>query len=94
MRTEDNKALNVLVNKFISIANDMNKKLGYDKTFKATIWGKNSDGTYQINYLKQLYNVPNALGTDLSIGQSVWVKIPSGIFRDMHICGINYKKNK
>jgi len=29
----------------------------------------------------QLYNVPNALGTDLEPGQSVWVKIPGGIFR-------------
>lgn len=65
-----------------------------DKTFKSTIWGKNDDGTYQISYLGQLYNVYNALGTDLELGQSVWVKIPSGIFRDMHISGVNYKKRK
>lgn len=65
-----------------------------DKTFKCTIWGKNDDGTYQISHMGQLYNVYNALGTELELGQSVWVKIPSGIFRNMHICGVNYKKRK
>ncbi len=70
------------------------KSLKYDKTFKSTIWGKNDDGTYQISYMNQLYNVYNALGTDLPLGQSVWVKIPAGIFRNMHICGVNYKKRK
>lgn len=67
------------------------KNLNYDKTFKGTIWGKNDDGTYKINYLGQQYNVRNALGTDLQPGQSVWIKIPGGIFRNMHICGINSK---
>ena len=70
------------------------KSMKFDKTFKSTVWHKNEDGTYQINYMGQLYNVYNALGTDLPLGQSVWVKIPSGIFRNMHICGVNYKKRK
>lgn len=65
------------------------KRLKYDKTFQSTIWGKNDDGTYQISYMNQTYNVHNALGTDLKPGQSVWVKIPNGIFRNMHICGLN-----
>lgn len=77
-----------------TILNERLKKLKYDKTFKSTIWGINSDGTYQISYMNQIYNVPNALGTDLQLGQSVWVKIPSGIFREMHICGVNYKKKR
>ena len=93
MTDENTKALDVLVNKIVSIIENKNQKLKYDKTFKSTIWGKNEDGTYQINYMNQLYNVYNALGTDLELGQSVWVKIPSGIFRNMHICGVNYKKN-
>lgn len=67
-------------------------KLKFDKTFKSTIWGKNPDGTYQISYMNQKYNVPNALGIELNLGQSVWVKIPSGIFRHMHICGLAFKK--
>ena len=93
MQNENTKALDVLVNKIISIIESKNQQLKYDKTFKSTIWGKNEDGTYQISYMNQLYNVYNALGTDLELGQSVWVKIPSGIFRNMHICGVNYKKN-
>ena len=93
MTDENTKALDMLVNKIVSIVENKNQKLKYDKTFKSTIWGKNEDGTYQISYMNQLYNVYNALGTDLELGQSVWVKIPSGIFRNMHICGVNYKKN-
>ena len=88
---DENKAVDVLINKIISAIDIKIAKLGYDKTFKATVWGKNTDGTYQINYLKQMYNVPNALGTDLELGQSVWVKIPSGVFHNMHICGVNNK---
>ena len=94
MTTDNNKALNMLVNKIVSIVEDMIAHLKFDRTFKSTIWKKNQDGTYKISYMNQLYDVHNALGTDLEIGQSVWVKIPSGIFRDMHICGVNYKKNK
>ena len=94
MTNENNKALDVLVNKIIYIVERKNEKLKFDKTFKSTIYGKNDDGTYQINYLGQIYNVYNALGTELHLGQSVWVKIPGGIFREMHICGVNYKKRK
>lgn len=89
---ENNKALDVLLNKIISMIDDKTQNLKYDKTFKSTIWKINADGTYQISYMNQLYNVPNALGIELSLGQSVWVKIPRGIFRDMHICGINNKR--
>ena len=94
MTDENTKAIDLLVNKIVSIIENKNQKLKYDKTFKSTIWGKNSDGTYHISYMNQLYNVYNALGTNLELGQSVWVKIPSGIFRNMHICGLNYKKRK
>lgn len=75
-----------------TILNESTNNLRFDKTFKSTIWGKNDDGTYQISHMNQTYNVYNALNVDLSVGQSVWVKIPSGVFKDMHICGINHKK--
>lgn len=88
MTTENSKALDVLIDKILYIVEHKNQKLKFDKTFKATIWKINNDNTYQINYKGQLYNVPNALGTTLSLGQSVWVKIPSGIFRHIHICGV------
>ncbi len=94
MANENEKALDVLINKIIFLVDEKIKKLNYDKTFKSTVWGKNDDGTYQISYMNQLYNVYNALGTDLPLGQSVWVKTPAGIFRNMHICGVNYKKRK
>lgn len=74
-----------LWNEISKLVDNKIKKLNYDKTFKSTIWGKNDDGTYQISYLNQIYNVPNALGTELELGQSVWVCIPSGVFRNMHI---------
>ncbi|MGN0432836.1 MAG: hypothetical protein ACI4EQ_10835 [Lachnospiraceae bacterium] len=89
---KDNRAVDLLVNKILSAVNTRIAKLGYDKTFQSTVWGINDNGTYQISYMGQLYNVPNALGTQLPLGQSVWVKIPSGIFRKIHICGICTKK--
>lgn len=94
MTNENSKALDILVDKIISIIDKKLENLKYDKTFKSTVWGINDDGTYQISYKNQLYNVHNTLGTDLKLGQSVWIKIPSGIFRNMHICGVNYKKQK
>ena len=94
MTNENDKAIDILVNKILSAIKTREKFLKYDKTFKSTIWGKNNDGSYKISYMNQPYDVYNALGTDLNLGQSVWVKIPCGIFRDMHICGINYKKNR
>lgn len=75
------KSINILLENKI-------KSLKFDKTFKTTIWGKNADGTYKISYMNQQYNIPNGLGVELSVGQSVWVTIPSGIFRHMFISGI------
>ena len=90
--------MNETGNSIIKIVNTLLEErlrsIKYDKTFKSTVWGKNEDGTYQISYKNQLYSVYNALGTDLNLGQSVWVKIPGGIFRNMHICGVDYKKGK
>lgn len=85
----NNKAIDMLIKKMVYITDTKTKNLKYDKTFKTTVWKVNSDGTYGINYLGQMYNVPNALGTLLSPGQSVWVNIPSGIIRNMFICGVN-----
>ena len=89
----ENNIIKFMWNKFAKLVDEKIEKLksNSDKTFKATIWKINSDNTSQINYKKQLYDVPNALSTTLFLGQSVWVKIPSGILRDMHICGIARK---
>lgn len=82
----ENKALDILINKIMSACESRIKKYKADHTFKTTIWKVNDDGTYQINYLGQTYNVPSAVGS-LKLGQQVWLKIPNGIFREMHIYG-------
>lgn len=92
MANENSKALHLLISKIIAMVDKKNEQLGYDKTFKATVWDKNKDGSYRISYLGQLYSVPNALDTDVTPGQNVWVKIPGGVFKNMHICGINHAK--
>lgn len=84
----NNKALDILTDKINYVVEQYTQKLKYDKTFKSTIWKINENGTYQICYLGQKYNIHNALGITLSLGQGVWVKIPNGTFRDMHICGV------
>ena len=87
-RTDNSKAVDVLINKVVSIVEAKMKRLKYDETFKSTVWKINDDGTYAISYKGQLYNVPNATKSPLTEGQSVWVKIPSGIFRNMYIDGL------
>lgn len=61
--------------------------LPYDKTFPTVIWGK-ENGRYQISYEGRLRNIPNALPGELKTGTLVWVKIPNGKLKDMHICGV------
>lgn len=85
---DENNVILLLWRKISNLINEKTEKLKYDKTFKSTVWKINSDNTYQINYNGHLYNVPNALGSPISLGQCVWVKIPSGVLRNMHICGL------
>lgn len=82
------KIIKELWMKISNLIDEKTSNLHFDKTFKATIWKVNEDNTYSINYKSKLYDVPNALDITLTQGQSVWVKIPCGIFRHMHICGI------
>ena len=82
---------NTILNLMSEFSKVVDKKLSSfkcDTTFKSTVWKINDDGTYAISYKGQLYNVPNATKSPLVEGQSVWVKIPSGIFRNMYIDGL------
>lgn len=82
---------NTILNLMSEFSKVVDKKLSTfkcDTTFKSTVWKINDDGTYAISYKGQLYNVPNATKSPLTEGQSVWVKIPSGIFRNMYIDGL------
>lgn len=81
---------NDVLNFWKKISNLIDEKISnlkISKTFKATIWKTNSDNTYSINYKGQLYDVKNAMGTPLVLGQTVWVMIPNGILRNMFIFG-------
>lgn len=63
-----------------------------DKTFSSVIYGKDAKTEkYQIVYEGRLRNIQNSLPCELKIGQLVWVKIPYGRLRDMHICGLRHK---
>lgn len=66
-------------------------KLPHDKTFPAVVYGKDEKGKYQIPYEGRLKSIHNALPCELKMGQLVWVKIPEGKLKDMHICGLRYK---
>lgn len=84
-------SINTMVNKIISAIDNINRKLSFDKTFPSIVWGKQGN-KYKISYENRLYSVSSALGgVELDIGTSVWVKIPNGKLREMHICGIRNK---
>lgn len=80
--------VNTIVDEVLKAIDKKNSKLYYDKTFPSVVYGVNNDGTYTIIKDKQKYNVKCALGTTLSLGTHVWVKIPCGRLHDMHICGL------
>lgn len=69
MANENNTIL-LLWSKISNLIDEKTSKLKFDKTFKSTIWKKNTDGTYQINYKGQTYSVSNSFGTDLEPGIS------------------------
>lgn len=66
------------------------KLKSHNKTqvFQSVIYKANDDNTYQIIKEKQPYNVKNGLGTELKVGQGVWVMIPNGELRNMFIFGV------
>lgn len=76
-----------------NIVSDKLKTVYYDKTFPSVIYGVNDDGTYQIVKEGQLYTVPNGLGIQLKVTQSVWVTMPCGNknLKDMYISAIRGK---
>ena len=67
-----------IVNEVVKAIEKKNAKLYYDKTFASVVYEINGDGTYTIIKDKQKYKVKCAIGTTLSLGTHVWVKIPCG----------------
>ena len=85
---DEYQAFDVFMNNISRLVKGLCEKLKYDKSFPSTIYKVNLDGTYTIIKDKQEYKVKNALGTTLTLGQNVWVKIPQGSLRNMHIYGV------
>ena len=85
------KALNILATQIEKLIK--NHEHNYDITFLSVIKQINLDGTYSITdktgtQRKLTCSIPNL---SLNIGQYVWVKIPCGDLKNMHICGIKNK---
>lgn len=81
--------VNTIVNEVVKAIEKKNSKLSYDKTFPSVVYGVNDDGTYIIIKENQRYNVKCAIpNSNVRLGSKVWVKIPCGQLKDMHICGI------
>lgn len=89
---KDIQAVKLLVEQIVSAIK--NHEHNYDRTFLSVIKGIIVKGT--VNY----YTIQDESGIDrkvkcaipnaqLTIGQSVWLKIPCGIIERMYICGIN-----
>lgn len=82
------KVLKIVAEQVSKAVEAKTKSLYYDRTYGSVVKGICKNGKYQVIHNGQLYEVKNALGTNLKVGQSVWVKIPCGHFNQMHICGL------
>lgn len=87
----ENKALETIVDRVIQSINRKISTLPSDKTFPSVAYGKDENGKYKIVFEGRLRNVQNALPCELKTGELVWVKIPEGKLKDMHICGLRKK---
>lgn len=66
----------------------------YDSTFVSIVKAVNIDGTYTIQDIGGINRKVQCVIPDLilTVGDSVWVKIPNGSVSDMHIYGVKEKK--
>ena len=89
--SKDIEAVNLLVSEFISAIK--NHSHNYDKTYLSVV------KAIEIKKAITYYTVPDESGIDrkvkcaipnaqLTIGQSVWVKLPCGNLNEIHICGV------
>lgn len=90
MNNESN-AITSIINKVTDAINGKISNLSYDKTFPTVSYGKDENGKYKIVYEGRLRSVQNALPCEIATGSLVWVKIPCGKLREMHICGLRRK---
>lgn len=62
---------------------DMLKKAEFDKTFKAKVTGKVSEGKYQVLYRGASYTA--AFPGSLAVGQMVYVRAPQNHWDELYI---------
>ncbi len=88
MEFKDKTAVELLIKNIMDAVDKKCAKLRYDKTFPAVVYGKDEKGKYLIPYEGRLRAISSGLSEELKNGQKVWVKIPCGTLREMHICNI------
>ena len=65
------------------------KKINCDRTYKSVVKGINTKGYVILDSTGSERTVQCCIpGIELRVGQSVWVKEPSGRLKDIHICGV------
>lgn len=77
-----------IIQAIIEIVDKKIRHLSYDKTFPSVVYEKDDKGKHKIAYEGRLRSVSNALPIEIDIGTLVWVKIPNGNLKNMHICGV------
>lgn len=77
-----------IIDSIIKIVSEKIKQSPHDKTFPAVVYGKDEKGKYLIPYEGRLRAISSGLTEEIQNGQKVWVKIPCGVLREMHICNI------
>lgn len=90
MSRNNEEAVDVLVKEILKyIGKTVEEKINRDITFKSIV-KKIGDGKYQILGTDgQTRTVKCCIpGIELRVGQAVWVKMPQGKLKDMHICGV------
>lgn len=83
-------AVDILCASILQAINEKSKYAGYDRTFQSVVTAVNGSNTYTIlDSGNEIENVPAYVGTQkITVGSSVYVKIPSGNRSKIHICNV------
>lgn len=87
---EATEAIDVLCNVMLQAIQKRNEIAGYDRTFQSVVTAINGINAYTIIEAgAEIKNVPAYVGGQkINVGNSVYVKIPSGNRNKMHICNV------
>lgn len=89
MKNKENKAINLFIKTIMELVEKRIDQARYDKTFASAVYSYDAKkNTYMIVKDCRMREVHSSLEKNISVGQHVWVKIPCGNLKDMHICGL------